>query len=388
MSQPFPEEFRISLQSHRRRGTQVKELLEAGNSEPCVSTILSIFDPLRSDDRKYVINWEPLTFVRTYVENPAQLNDLASKIASKHVDKGFTKTGLEEQIAWRLNIIAAIESYLMAYWDDSGSGIKEDSIAELARGTLAYHLAEGDTRKHIIEVFNLLGKNIAKNVPESTRRKVFGKTLYGVRDSIAIEHWVKQNIGQIVSCGTQGDMLSTLWPVLAQNIANPTFKRCDPPEVLRDLAAGWIQGLPFHELFTILLRACVRFGTGSRARYPQIEHVVDICENALAYDGMLAVGAVTEICGLLRPEDENTLENLQKLQKRLKYGIESPLSIALYELGFADRVVSLELSSAVKISKLTRKSVIQAIKKNKKDVRKILEKYPAYFSNVLNNILQ
>ncbi len=55
---------------------------------------------------------------------------------------------------------------------------------------------------------------------------------------------------------------------------------------------------------------------------------VDICENALSYDGMLAAGAVTEICGLLRPGAETILENLQKLQKRLKYGLPSFAAIA------------------------------------------------------------
>lgn len=369
------------------RWAQVKELLDPGNSEPCASTILSIFEPLKSDDRKYVIRWEPLTFVQTYVENPAQLDNLPTEIDNQYADKGFTKAGLEEQIARRVDIIAAIESYLMAYWDDSGSRIKEDSVAELARGTLAYHLAEEDTRKHIIEVFKLLAKNIEKNVPEATRRKVFGKTLYGVRDSIAIEGWVNKNIEQIVVCGTQEDLLSTLWPVLAQYIRNSTFRRCNPAEVLRDLAAGWIQGRPFHELFTILSEPSVRFGTGSRAQYPLIEHVVDICENALAYDGMLAVGAVTEIFGLLRPGAETTLEDLQKLQKRLKYGLPSSAATALYELGFADRVVSMELSSVVELSTGSRKSVIQVIRKNKKEVNRLLEKYPIYFSAVFNSIL-
>ena len=369
------------------RWTQVKNLLEQGNSEPCTSALLSIFDPLHSDDHRYTIPMEPLDFAQTYVENPSQIDDFPAETAAQHADKGFTKVGLEEQIAQKINIIAAIESYLMAHWDDSGVGMQEDNVAELARGTLAYHLAEEEKRDHLIELFKLLAKNIGKRVSEANRRKVFGKTLYGVRDSIAVENWVNQNIEQIEACGTQEDLFALLWPVLAQNIRNSTFRRCNPSEVLKDLALGWIEGRPFHELFTILTEANVRFGAGEKAHHPQIEHVVDICENALAYDGMLAVGAVTEVFGLLRPNAETVLDNLWKLQKRLKYGLPSSLPITIYELGFADRVVSMELSSTVELSTARRKSVIREISKNKKEIKKMLKKYPTYFSNVLDNIL-
>ena len=40
------------------RWDQVKELLEPRNSEPCISNLLSIFDPIKSDDEKYTITME------------------------------------------------------------------------------------------------------------------------------------------------------------------------------------------------------------------------------------------------------------------------------------------------------------------------------------------
>lgn len=40
------------------RWNQVKELLEPRNSEPCISNLLSIFDPIKSDDEKYTITME------------------------------------------------------------------------------------------------------------------------------------------------------------------------------------------------------------------------------------------------------------------------------------------------------------------------------------------
>ena len=46
------------------RWEQVKELLEPRNSEPCISNLLSIFDPIKSDDDKYTITMEALDFSR------------------------------------------------------------------------------------------------------------------------------------------------------------------------------------------------------------------------------------------------------------------------------------------------------------------------------------
>lgn len=364
------------------RWLQVKNLLEPSNSEPCASTLLSIFEPLRSDDDRYPIRMEPLSFAQTYVDNPSELDNLPIQFAKEHGDKGFTQEGLARQIKGKIHIIAAIESYLMAQWDESGSGMTEDNIDVLARGTLAYYLSDEENRSRLIELFRLLAKNIEKNVSDATRRKVFGTTLYGVLDSLMIEDWVRKNIEQIVVCDTHEQLLEVLWPVLMQHIQNLTFRRCNPVEVLKELVFQWIQGAPFHELFKILTEANCRIGH----RKLQTEHVVDICENAFSYDGMLLVGAITEFCKLIRSSDEDLIGNLQWLQKRLKYGLASPTAISLYELGFADQIIAMDLSAVVGVA-FSRRDALKEIKINEDKVREILNKYPWYFNQLLNNLL-
>jgi len=370
----------------RFRWLQVKKLLEPTNSEPCASTLMSIFEPLESDDGKYSIRMDPLNIVQIYVDEPSKLNNLPDEISSKHADKGFTKFGLEGQIKERIAITAAIESYLMAYWDDSESGLQEDDVTVLARGTLAYHLSNEENRKYIIDLFKLLAKNIEKNVLDVTRRKIFGMTLYGVWDSLMIENWVRENIDQIVALQTHEELLETLWPVLTQKIQNLTFRKCNPSSVLKDLAINWIQGQSFQGLYRILTDANCRIGFGTRQRNPLIEHVVDICENALSYDGMLALGAVIEFCKLFKPGDEDMLDNLQSLQKRLRYGLSSSSAIALYELGFSDRVVATDLSTVIG-AVFTRREVLEEIRVHENEMREVLNKYPAYFAELLNNLL-
>lgn len=101
-------------------------------------------------------------------------------------------------------------------------------------------------------------------------------------------------------------------------------------------------------------------------------HAYSIFENAFAYDGMLILGAVSELTGLHFPHNEALLEDLQVLQKRLKYGLATRAAVALYELGFADRAIAGELAPVVGPVK-TRTAAKQAIRQDEAAIRQILE---------------
>lgn len=151
---------------------------------------------------------------------------------------------------------------------------------------------------------------------------------------------------------------------------------------------GWIQGEPFYELLEIMNTGNVKFGTGISPRKPKIDHTVEICEIALAYEGTLALGALIEIVKLTHPDDNDELvKNLKLLQRRLKYGLPTDSSIDLYELGFTDRVLSLELDKSISFMSLESIPLIMAIKKQEKKIRETLIKYPSYFTERLNEIM-
>lgn len=331
------------------RWKQVKEMLEPSNSEPCASALLSLFEPLHSDDRKYEIPMAPLDFVRAYIEGATAMASLLRGIASQHADKGFSIGGLEQQVSHKTGIISSIESYLMSNWEEVDSAVREEDTIGLAKGTLAYFLAASEElRAQVVELFQLLGQNILRNVPDPSKRRVYGRTLYGVRAAIDIENWVNENIRELSSSDSHDDLLAALWSIMAKNIENNTFKKCDHPEVLKDVALRWIKGKSFHDLLAILVAADAKLIWGQKRREFKTDHIVDVCENGLAYDGTLVVGAVIELVALLYPEDsEDLIAMLQGLQKRLKYGLPSSSAVILYELGFADRVVSIHLSEVL-----------------------------------------
>jgi POLQ-like helicase len=368
------------------RWEQVKNLLEPSNSEPCTSALASISDPLRSDDRKSEIRMEPLELVRRYTAD--QVEEVVEEIVRRFGDRGFSPNELREQVAWKTGIIAAVESYLMTHWDPAAAESQGRDVADLAKETLAYSLGDEEQKNQIIELFRLLAQNAEQKIPEAPKRRAFGRTLYGVQDCVAIEEWVTQHVEPIRASGNPEELLVTLWPLMLDKIRNNTFRSCNPSEPLQELALRWIRGEPFHDLFRFLESKGVRIGAGQHPRRPKIEHVVDICENALSYDGMLLVGAVAEIVQIINFEGgDGLVRNLQDLQKRLKYGLSSFSAITLCELGFADRVVSTELASLIGIDTPIRGAAVVALGVHGQEVRVALAKYPRYFTEIAAEVI-
>jgi superfamily II DNA/RNA helicase len=367
------------------RWDQVKELLEPSNSEPCSSNLLSIFDPIKSDDEQYTIIMDALDFAKAYIDDPGEVAKLAAEIAAQHRDKNFSRDGVERQVAWRINLICAVESFLLSHWDESEDGLSEADVTRLAEGTLAFFLADVQKKENIRELFKLLAGNISANIPDPARRKIYGRTLYGIQDAQAIEGWVQSNIDSLLSIFDETEAFDLVWPLLTRHINSGVFTKFDKSEVLKEISHGWISGKPFSDLLKIIRKQKAKMKWGTRRREFKIDHVVDVCEGTLAYEGALVVGAVCEFIETLDQDGTGELINrLQLFQKRLKYGLPTATIIGLYEIGFSDRVIAQDLSSVIDISTGDKKELIKSLKQNIDKAQMIIKKYPQYYHEVLS----
>jgi superfamily II DNA/RNA helicase len=370
------------------RWDQVKQLLEPANSEPSISSLLSFFKAFQSDDHKYFLKLDAMDFTKRYVEAPNTFDEFAKDVATEHADKNFTKGGLERQISWKISVISAVESYLMSQWDAGDAPLAAESVTALAKGTFAYFLANEEDKLRLTDLFVTLSENISRKVATSEARKIYGRTLYGVANSQEIELWIRTSIAALRACGTADEALDLLWPLLTSYIQNGTFRKCDKPDALRMLTHAWISGAPFNVLLEVLETQGARLTWGTKFRKFNLEHVIEICESGLAFDGSLLIGAVAELAPYSFPDDTDDLRRiLLFLQKSLKYGLNSATAIALYEAGFSDRPLVAELSAAIAFSDETRRAVVRKVREERTTVANILGKYPAYFTHVLNDVL-
>jgi hypothetical protein len=154
------------------------------------------------------------------------------------------------------------------------------------------------------------------------------------------------------------------------------------------LALAWVSAQPFNLILKSLQEQEARLVWGKTFRAFTIEHVVDMCENGLAFDASLLLGAVTELIQYIVPDDTSQLTGrLQLLQKMLKYGQSTPSAIALYELGFSDRMLVAELSASLSLVDEEGREIIRRLRQVPDMVKAILEQYPSYFSYIANHLL-
>lgn len=368
------------------RWQQVTKLLRPENSEPCLSTLLSLFEPLKSDKGDFVLNVDILELVRLYISG----EEWIEKVIQENVSgKVVTASPLRNQLFQKIKIIETIESYLLTYWDNTEFEDQENSLSALVRGTFAYFLADEEEKSNLIECFTLLSENIQRRIPQVVKRKVFGRTLYGMETAIGIENWVNENIEVLIGCNTQEELVLALWSLFKSHISNSNFKKCEPKDFLISATQFWIEGKSFYSIFEILEASETRITTEKRKHKISIEQVVDICENALAYEGGLLLSAVIEMIGLIEnTEVDYLIRHLQALQKRIKYGLSSQGAIALYEIGFADRMIASELNQVMNLASFRKPEIISALQSQHDYIVNILSIYPSYFSKQLEELLK
>lgn len=377
------------------RWERVKELLDPAKSEDCVSSLSQLIplvihnDRNKSADKKdHKLSWDVLSFATAYIGGWDHLNNIIAQIVKQHRRNGFTEEKIRSQFEFFGKTLSSIESFLLSNWDVDGGEISEDDVIRLAEETLAYFLADEATREHIRDLFKLLAENISRSISDPGRRKVYGRTLYGIRDAQEIESWVQASIGQLLSANTADAILDVVWPVLTKHVTNSVFNKCDKPAVLKEIAREWIQGKPFYELFGMLQKGKAKRIWGTQRREFKVDHVVEICEGGLAYDGGLMIGALSEFVELVEHEEtDDLIGRLQLFQKQLKYGLPTEAAIALYELGFSDRVIALDLATSLSLSAEQRKEVIKKLGNNQEKVLDVIKKYPSYYLERANEIL-
>jgi superfamily II DNA/RNA helicase len=377
------------------RWDRVKELLDPKNSEECVSSLFQLI-PLNirndrnkaNDKRNHVLTWDILSFAEAHIGGWDTLNEVISKIAKQYGERGFTVDAVTPQFEFFSQILSSIEGFLLSNWDIGESALSKTDIAELAEQTLAYFLADEEKREQILKLFTVLADNISNHITDINRRKAFGKTLYGVNDAIEIETWVKDNADTLLAAQSGEALFDITWPLIVGHIHNRAFNKFDKKDVLKDITKKWMSGTQFHELSQIADNNKCRLGKGKRPRKVKIENIIDICEGGIAYDGALLVSAVCEFVEILeRNGTGDSINRLQLFQKRLKYGLPTETAVALYELGFSDRVISQDLIASMNLMATQKKDLVKVLKRNRDGAKAVMEKYPSYFQERMNEIL-
>ena len=383
-----PEVYENRKNSRKKwRWEQIKDLLNPNNSEPCISNLLSIFDPITSDDGKYYIDIKALDFAKAYIYVSNDIHNLADAIVRGYHDKNFSHNSVTQQISWKINLICSLENFLLSF-ESNEEKLTEANAIVLAEGTLAFYLADEEKKEQLRLLFKLLADNIITNMKDSESRIVYRKTFYGIHDSQVILKWLSEYSDKLIVTENNNEIIEALWEIMKIYIRNKSFNKFNKPDILLEMVKKWVSGHSFSEIYQFSKDNDCKLDYGTIPRKIKIENIVDIFEGGIAYDASLFVSTLAEFTNLLERNDKIKLFNiLQFFQKHLKYGLPTKTAIALYEMGFADRVIAQDLALSLGLISIEKQEIIEELKKNKEKSQEVMAKYPSYFQNEMLKIL-
>ena len=369
------------------RWEEVQNLLHEGSPEPCSSNIMMLFSPIVSKDQKYELSSYGLDFVQRYIDAESQDAFVDETLLPYSNIENFPVSDMKYLLLKRIDILHVLESFLLSHSYNMEKGMGEEDVLRLVKGTLVYFLADDEEKENIQKVFQLLFRNIVKEVPQPARRVVYGKSLFGLREVQQIEQWVQLHEKDLRAVEQSSEILDILWTLFSEYIHANEFKTFDPSDLLKAVGQRWIQGDSFGTILSFIQKYDVHIGM--RRSKITINHVVGLCENILSYEGGLIVSAVCEFLEMMNSAQNNeAIQRLRLFQKQLKYGLTNQTMIILYELGISDRVIAQHLVEKLHLTGITKHTLMQELKEKTRSAADLMNKYPHYFQEQLKQHLE
>lgn len=354
----------------------IKRFFNPENEENCISNLLSIVEPIKnSKDDELTFQEGVKSILGLYYFSNEQKKNLPERLHNKFPN--FSISEISKQLNYKFSLIEKVENFLMLF----GNNLSSENINVLAEDTLAYFLGTEEEKKEVHTLFEIIGQKLQEQIEDKEKLPVYAKALRGLNQTLLLEEQIIKLKESLLAAQSINDFIECIWPICLENINNSYFIFYCDKEKLKAAVLAWVMGKNYEELFNILK------GNKINGRdYIDFESCVNIFENGFGYNGSVLLNSITEILSIDSQLSKESIDTLLLFQKQIKYGLPSTESIWLYEFGFCDRVIAQELAQPLPIcgDKYTLK--FELIKKLD-IIKSLLNKYPSYYSNVLDRIV-
>ena len=320
------------------------------STEKTASSLLDMLAPFQNQREDQILAMDINEALRQLLQSPDALKSQLAAAALAYTHLLFTQDGLNGQFTQKRELMDALESYLMANRGSDPFPIFVTSVEQFAQETLAYALA-GDLQKaQLVQVFQRPAQHIESRQPDTEIQAAYGKTLLGLEAVQRVRDWVQSNqlvlLQQELSDET---LLAIVWTAHQWRFLGDSKvgKYLPAPQTLTN-ALRWIGGTNFAQMLSDWQANGGVIRRGKKTRTATLDDIVNFCENVIGYDSTLIIAAISEMLGNVAGSEAalGTQASLAPtFLKRLKYKeYHHADEIALYELGFADRVAANRIS--------------------------------------------
>ncbi|WP_157995389.1 DEAD/DEAH box helicase [Peristeroidobacter soli] len=360
------------------------ELLSGDNAEDTSSSLLGLVAPIGTPDDKSELLVPADNLCQLIYSSEPEWVAWAAEVVRLNPAHSFTVDNVVAELRRRRVDIVAIESYLMANRGQTSFPEFAATVEQLARGTLAYHLANDDQKSALTVLFQWVARYIEAQASAVERQAVYGKTLLGVIDARLIEQWVAERRDRLLELTSPEEWLAAVWPMFAAFNRDKFFHTVTPAALAFQLTGLWMQGKSFREIlqYCRAQKGSKPWGEEQRRALAESD-VLDFLQNTLSFECSLIVAAIEQFLFESASESSPVRAGFRLFQKSMTYGLPDELAIAAFEYGFSDRMLAQDLRDVLGINES--KTNIRALVAAKVDtVRQKLLEYPSYFEAVLN----
>lgn len=355
----------------------IGSMLIPTNSEEVESSLHNFFNNIIFESGYISGNWQEKywTVNQEYLFNLINYPENSINLATQ---KG---SQVAREVESRLKIIETIESFVMANWENLNSNGVQISLVELATQTLAYSQANDEMKMKIIMLFEMIREKIETNIQDEKKIKKIGKTLFGVNKALIIYEWTKLYIENLLEAQMECEsLIDVVWPLFTEVLESKYIQESSNLDLLKYALLEWLHGTSYTNIHKFLLKNRITFKDNDFL----ITDVVNLCDQVFSYQGALIISAIVEFITEEYPE---LAEQLNELQKKVKFGLESEVEINLFKLGFNDRIVVQTIIPFINKRATSLQLTKIAVIRNKKEISVVLEEnFPRYFLFVINNL--
>ncbi|EOT44654.1 DEAD/DEAH box helicase [Enterococcus columbae] len=354
-----------------------KHLLNADNSEECSSNLLKLVRNIDLDNKRYISSDYIKKYITLRYSSYADFNNLRNKIFEfKEKEKKYGVAVFEKMNDIE-HILVSLENFILDFLD------AEDDSLEIIQSTYGYFLANEDEKKELKNIYDLIKSNI--NQLEVSDKLIYKKSMIGIMRMQKLSKFIDDNLYEIVNADF--DILIKLISGRLKEIEDcKIIPKLFEKEYVYELLKMWLDGTSYLKIWEYATKVKLKVRRGKNSRGISLEDIVLLCDSDFGYSSLTIIQAIIEI---LNTKDcgENIQRELNEIIQRIRYGVPNKATAYIYELGFADRIISQKLFEVIKDFNCdNKKQVKNALKKNKEEIKKILNNYPSYYMNRLELI--
>ena len=235
----------------RWRWQEAKDLLDVRKSEPCTSSILSIFDDYVQRQAPPVVQamlpqWLDLAFA-----DRDRIETLVNEALALQPNISANEFG--KFVEGRARAIQSIAAFLVANMTFTEEEDAATRVRELAANTLAYHLANAAKREQLVALFHVIATSILEQT-NGPQRAIIRRSPLPPGAVAELQAWLADNVDALAVAIAKDRLLDALSNTILAYTSAPAIRSLSDADVVPIALAEWVAGRSFAAIHDLLVR--------------------------------------------------------------------------------------------------------------------------------------